>query len=66
MKKGKQTIIMNVREKLTIIENWLFLEVTKKENAQIEESKKHIQIYKGLIFCSCGRHILGAIEGDRM
>ncbi|OIP53181.1 hypothetical protein AUK10_02710 [Candidatus Gracilibacteria bacterium CG2_30_37_12] len=64
LQKGEQILKIDVREKLMIVEDDLFLAVMRKIKTETDETKKHIQVYKGLLFCSCGRPIMGTMQAD--
>ncbi len=62
LRKGDQILTLDVREKLVIIENDLYQAVTGKFRREVDETMKHIQIYKWLLWCSCGQPIVGKLE----
>lgn len=66
LQKWEQILKIDVREKLTIIEDELFFAVTQKIKIETDETKKHIQVYKWLLFCLCWRPIMGTMEANRI
>ena len=64
LQKWEQILKIDVREKLMIVEDDLFLAVMRKIKTETDETKKHIQVYKWLLFCSCWRPIMGTMQAD--